>query len=140
MKKTLFPVVTLACLSCKALDYKDTIGQRYFDFISQSNQDRAEELFSPTVKKIINSKLVCDNRDQLISQMQQVKDTFGIKKIEQLELIHDEVNFVSVIRFEITWNDDTTESIISIIKGDGTGLITEINEVFGEKAVYEWHP
>src|SRR5579872_33466 len=87
-------------LSSHALDYKESIGQRYFDFLNTFNKDQAHQLFVPEVKKIINSALVCESRHQLVQQMQQVIDTFGVKKIELLELIRDDINLINCIRFE----------------------------------------
>ena len=114
------------------------IGQQYINLISQFEKGVAQKLFVSNAKKIVNSKVICNNRDQLLSQMQDIKETFGITKINLLELITGIDPRINVIRFEITYGDNTTESVISIIKCDDSGLIEEINEVFGEKEIYQW--
>lgn len=121
----------------KYMSETTSIGQRYLDLIRQFTKDDAHLIFSSDVKNVINSKVICNNRNELISQMSDIIETFGVKKIELLELIvsSDKVN---VIRFEITYGDDTTESYITIIKCNDEGLIEEINEVFAEKGGYQW--
>ncbi|HZW60745.1 MAG TPA: hypothetical protein VFF04_00820 [Candidatus Babeliales bacterium] len=131
-------------------DQKDNamhIGQRYIallqslsTFNTEKFNDDCVALFSPTIKKVINSKIVCTNRKELMDQMLSIVQTYGIKNVDQLELIRDNDDTLTIIRFEITFNDNTTECVISIIKADRTGLIEEINEVFGEKEAYQWTP
>ncbi len=118
------------------------IGNRYIEFIRQMPTDkldsRWELLFCISVKKVINSKTVCSNRAQLIEQMCDVKKTYGIAQVQLLELIESIDPKINVIRFEITYNDQSIETVITIITCDEKGLIKEINEVFGEKEIYQW--
>lgn len=121
------------------------IGQRYIEFLglltnydpNQFNKD-VEALFSPSVKKIVNSKTVCTNLTELVGQMQDIIQTHGIKKVNLLELIKSTDPRINVLRFEISYNDNTIESVITIVKCNDAGLIEEINEVFGEKEAYQW--
>lgn len=114
-----------------------SIGLRYIDCITHFEKESAHKLFSSDARKIVNSRVICINRDQLISQMEQVHKTFGVSSVKLLELIEAIDPKINVIQFEITFKDDTTESVITIIKCTDSGLIQEINEVFGEKDGYQ---
>ena len=116
----------------------EQIGKQYIDCIIHFNKERAAQLFSPDVRKVVNSNVICSNRDQLLDQMEDVIKTFGIKQVDLLESIRSVDQTTHVIRFEISYQDNTTEAVITIIRCDDTGVIREINEVFGEKGVYQW--
>lgn len=116
----------------------ELISKRYIDSIVHFNKERAAELFSPDVRKVVNSNVICGNRDQLLDQMEDVIKTYGIKQVDLLESIRSVDQATHVIRFEISYQDNTTEAVITIIRCDDTGVIREINEVFGEKGVYQW--
>jgi hypothetical protein len=120
-----------------------TIGQKYINFIGRlDNKDSIgalESLFSPSIKKVINSKVICSDREQLRQQMFDVLNiSGGVDKIDLFENIMSRDNGINIICFEITFKDGAVESVISIIKSNSAGLIEEINEVFGEKEVYQW--
>ncbi len=88
------------------------IGKRYIEFLErlsqfdqiQFNKD-VELLFSAHVKKVVNSKTICNNRDQLVKQMREIIDTYGIASINLLELIIGKNEQLNVLRFEITYKD-----------------------------------
>jgi hypothetical protein len=119
-------------------------GQRYINFLRQLESSHSildlEALFSIDVKKIINSKIICTNRDQLIEQIQHVTQVHGNSKVNLLELIVSSNPLINIIRFEITWKDNTTDCVITVLKCNEFGLIEEINEVLGEKETYQWKP
>ena len=100
-------------------------------------QKTFQALFSPNVVKLVNSKLICQNQAQLLEQMLDVKNTYGIYTIVPLEIIVSGQS--TVIHWELTYTDgDPSEVIISILKANDKDEIVEINEVFGEKDVYQW--
>lgn len=119
-----------------------SIVMQYIDLISHLDDENStknlESLFSPLVKKIVNSRTVCIDRNQLTKQMYDIQNNYGVDKINLLECIIGNNDKTNVIRFEITYKDGTTESVISILKCDEKGCIEEINEVFGEKEIYQW--
>lgn len=118
------------------------IGQRYVDFLrtfeATSSMQEIEALFSPTVKKMVNSNIVSHNRDELVKQMRDVINNYGAvsSTINLLELIVGKNENINVIRFQILYKDNSTECVISIITCDDKGMIQEINEVFGDKKAY----
>ena len=113
------------------------LGQRYFNFLSQKPTDNHHKnwklLFSPAVKKIVNSKVICNNLAELTNQMIDIENTYGVAYITLLDLIESKNLNVNVIRFEITYHDASTETVITILKTNSEGLVEEINEVFGAK-------
>jgi len=117
------------------------IGQKYITFLNilktGNFTKELELLFSPDIKKVVNSKLVCTDRAQLSKQMGDVVSTYGIKNVNLVELINSDDHKKNVIRFELTYNDNSTDSVISILTPDEHGLISEINEVAGEKHGHE---
>ena len=81
-------------------------GQHYLDFIinlrDEDSTKKAKLLFAADIKKIINSRLICNNRDELMQQMFDVwNESGGVEKIDLLESISSGDNTVEVIRFEI---------------------------------------
>jgi hypothetical protein len=122
-----------------------SVGQRYLEFISHpsamNNTEQLEALFAPNVKKTVNSNLICTGRDQLAKQMKEVNDSFGISKVDPQQIIIGADSNINVIHFEISFaSDNSTESVISIIRSNDQGLIEEINEVFNDKKSYTWQP
>lgn len=123
-------------------------GQRYIDLMSQFIKEKfnadylvtLKQLFAPNVKKIVNSNIVCTNLDQLIAQIKSVEQIYGIDNIHVLELIESKDARINVLRSEVIYKDKTIECVVTILKCNDNGLIEEINEVFGEKAVYQWQP
>lgn len=121
-----------------------SIGQRYIAFLNLFTTPNAdflqefESLFAPNMHKIINSKIICRNRTELLQQMTDIVTHDGVINISLLELITTQDAMMNIVRFEITFGDNNTESVISIIKGNEAGMITEINEVFGNKEAYDW--
>ncbi len=118
-------------------------GQQYLDFIvhldSAQFLQQSNLLFASNVKKIVNSQLICNNRNELMQQMFNVWDASGgVEKVDLLESISNADNSIEIIRFEIFFKDGAVESVISILKKDDDGLLYEINEVFGEKCIYQW--
>lgn len=99
-----------------------------------------KKLFAPNIKKIVNSKVVCADFDQVIGQMKSIEQTPGVNNMHVLELIEAKDSHINVLRFEIAYKDKTIESVITILKRNDNGQIEEINEVFGEKDVYQWAP
>jgi len=135
-------LIVSLCLNTFCTAQKMTHGHRYINFISQKPNNPKDEkwksLFAPSVKKIVNSKLICTNREQLTAQMIDIEKTFGVSHIQLLELLECANNTINVIHFEVTFNDNTTETIIAILRANDQGLIEEINEVFGTKDGYKW--
>lgn len=120
-----------------------SIGHRYIDFLHKFKEAQGiglsqeiDDLFSPDMIKVVNSKRVCENRKEAFAQMEEVRSTYQPHSIK----IHEYVDAGNqcVIRWEIGYADNTTESVITIVSANQDGLITEINEVFGEKEVYNW--
>lgn len=123
----------------------DTVALRYIAFLDMFHQSKSNNLiseisslFSPEIKKVVNSQTVCSNREELIKQMDDVVEACGIEATKLLEFIMSNDNKSCVLRWEITYKDNTAESIITILKYDEKGSITEINEVFGQKGIYQW--
>lgn len=119
-----------------------SIGQRYIDFINPKNVQtyfkNPELLFSQQVRKVVNSAQLVHNINELVEQMQDVTQKYGVVAVNLLDLIEAKDNTINVIRFEITYVDHTVDCVIAILKGNKQGLIYEINDVFGEKAAYDW--
>jgi hypothetical protein len=106
---------------------------------SAQSLQQSNLLFASNVKKIINSQLICNNRNELMQQMFDVWNTSGgVEKIDLLESISNADNSIEIIRFEIFFKDGAVESVITILKKNEQGLLCEINEVFGEKCIYQW--
>jgi hypothetical protein len=121
------------------------VGQRYFEFVKLftevNREDFSQELaktFAADVTKIINGRLVCTNSQDMLRHMKDVKNKHGISNVVLHELIRSDDNRANVIRWDITYKDNTTESIITIVKYTNDNLITEINGVFGDKGIYDW--
>lgn len=121
-----------------------SIGQKYIDFISKKPSSLTEQqyaiLFSAQVKKIINSTVICTDRNQLMKQWQDGEKKFGDKEIKLLNIIQGEDPHTVVVNYEMLWTDGTTDTVIAILKVDHNRLIEKINAVFGEKAAYQWQP
>lgn len=123
-----------------------SIGLSYIAFLTAFGQSpnnnfskECESLFSLNVKKIINSKVICTSRAQLIKQMIDVRTTYGIHKVHLLESFESADRTADIIHWEITYaKDNSTESIMTIVKYNEKGIIEEINEVYGEKEAYQW--
>lgn len=136
----------LFCMHSQTMDNSisatNLVGNKYINFLnqepSQSTDKQWELLFAPNVKKVVNSKIICVNRDQLINQMISVENTYGVQKVELLEVIADSSGRINIIHFEVTFEDHTIETVIAILKCDDKGLIEEMNEVFGEKGTCDW--
>ncbi|MDR3646213.1 MAG: hypothetical protein P4L22_01590 [Candidatus Babeliales bacterium] len=136
--------LNLLCSESLKMETKP-IGLRYLDFLKVfaiPNQDNfskeIESLFSPDIKKVVNSNLVCKDRNQLLEQMNDVKKTYGLGYMELLELFIDKNTNSNILSWEIKYKDNTVETVITILKYNELDLITEINEVFGEKEVYKF--
>lgn len=118
-----------------------SVGQRYRDFITDAaGAQTPEQLFAPAIKKVVNSKVVCHNRDELIQQMNDVHEGDGVTHIEVLDLVTGKSRNADILRFEVTFKDNSVFSVITILTANAAGKIEEINEVFGEKHGYDWRP
>lgn len=120
-----------------------SIGQRYVAFLKNFISDSAADtshLFAPDVKKIVNSALICANREQLIEEMQDVHSSYHVKNIELLALIRTSDPLVEVVHFEISFEEADPEVAVTILKANEDGLIKEINITYGAKADYSWQP
>ncbi len=119
------------------------IGQKYFEYLSQVQKNGAAqgaEILSPIVKKVVNSRILCTSRDQAIKQLQELVDTYGIKKIELLKIAIGADSRENYIRFEITYDDQSVDTVASFLTCDDEGRIKEINQVYGEKGAFDWQP
>lgn len=123
-----------------------SIGQQYIDFLhlfkTAEHVDLSQEinaLFSPKLRKTVNAYQIAQNRTDTFKQMQEIRDTCEPHSITVHEYLESSDHRKCAIRWEISYgNDDTTESVITIITADDNGLIEEINEVFGLKNAYIW--
>lgn len=123
-----------------------TIGQLYIEFLQlfkdSNDADLSKEieaLFSPTLIKVINSYQISKNRTETFKQMNEIRVNSKPFLIRIHEYLESADHRKCAIRWEISYADDnTTESVITIITANGEGLIAEINEVFGEKNIYQW--
>ena len=123
-------------------------GQEYIDLIHELVKDKfndtslstLKKLFAPNIKKVVNSKTICTNIDQVTAQMKNIEQTDGVDNIKVLELIESKNSHINILQFEITYKNNSTESVITILKRNDKGQIEEVNEVFGEKDVYQWQP
>ncbi|MGE0009631.1 MAG: hypothetical protein AB7F19_03745 [Candidatus Babeliales bacterium] len=122
-----------------------SVGEKYIEFLrvftAPQDADLSKEiktLFTPTAKKVVNLREVSTNWAETLKQMNAVKTEFGIQEIKVHEYLETADKRTGIIRWEITYNDGDVESVITIIKANAQGLIEEINEVFGQKGIYEW--
>lgn len=129
--------------------HQKSIGIRYIDFLQQFIKkndidteltQEVEALFSPDIKKIINSQVICTTRNNLLKQMTDIKATYAPHSVTLLEHLQAP-GHKDIIRWEISYTqDNTSETVITILTYTDNNVITEINEVFGEKNMYEWKP
>ncbi len=124
----------------------NSIITKYIDFLNlfgQSTQadftQEIEALFSTDIKKVVNSNVVCTTREQLLEQIKDVKQAYGIRKNNILESFSNAHDNSHVIRWEIMYEDGDVDVVITILKNNDQGLITEVNEVFNQKNSYEWN-
>jgi aminoglycoside 6'-N-acetyltransferase len=118
-----------------------SIGQRYIALLQQLSQDEQIErecaaLFSPSLKKITNSQIICEGLADYQKQIKDFHATEKLKQVELLEIIKSENS--DVVRFEITYQDGSVDTVISLLKYDDSGKIEEINQVYGTKGAYLW--
>lgn len=79
-----------------------------------------------------------NNRADTFKQMGKVKADYGLNEIIVYEYLETADKQKCAIRWEISYDDGDVESVITLVKANLEGLIEEINEVFGQKGVYEW--
>ncbi len=122
-----------------------SIGEKYIDFLNVFRAARGadlskeiEALFAPTLKKVVNSREISRNRTETFKQMNEIKEDYGIQSMLVHEYLETADKRKCAIRWEISYDDGDVESVITIITANKDGLIDEINEVFGQKDIYEW--
>lgn len=149
MNKLLYLLISLCMLTAytetnleNQMTLLTPIGQRYIEFLLKFSKNRDPEamrlILAPDAKKVVNSRVICTNRDQIFQQMIDINDECGFLSLEVHQLIESVDKNVNVLRWEITYGDNTTESVITVITSNNEGQIVEINEVFGNKEVYNW--
>lgn len=145
--KLLLLVALLSVLTCggDTMAMQKTIGEKYMDFLklfktmSEAQLEKeVESLFAPNLKKVVNLRELSNNRADTFKQMSKVKAEYGLNDIIVYEYLETGDKQKCAIRWEISYDDGDVESVISVIKANAEGLIEEINEVFGQKGVYEW--
>lgn len=118
------------------------IGNQYINAIKKisisKNANEATSLFASNVKKIVNSNVICDNREQLLKQMNHFLSTDTIKEVRLLELIEASHQKANVIWLEFFYDDGDVESVMTILKYNDQNEIEEINDVYGQKHAYSW--
>jgi hypothetical protein len=148
-KLFLYTTLSLFSLSLYGLEHNKTlhdshIGVRYLQFITafaSSHCDftnEAKMLFAPEVAKIINAMVICNNRDELLAQMSDVKEEYNVHAVTLHESFVDDNHRSITLRWEIVYKDSSAEAVITILKYHEDGLIYEINEVFAQKEGYNW--
>lgn len=137
-------IITFLLIGIQAMA-ETSIGVKYMNFLEifhcGQGVDLAKEiddLFAPTIKKVVNLREIAHNRDQLFKQAADVKNRYGITSFKVHEYLDIPEKNTCVIRWEIAYHDGDVESVITVVKGNAEDKIIEINEVFGQKGIYEW--
>ena len=120
-----------------------SVGQRYISVLQKLStganiKEDLAQLFSPSITKITNSKFICAGHSNLLKQLYHFHTTDRIKNVQLLETIQSADCKQYVVRFEITYEGGSVDTVIAILKCDDNGQIAEINQVYGEKASYSW--
>jgi Trp operon repressor len=149
-KKTIFILLLIFIQSLTLHAHKEqpimtssneSVGQQYINFLkkfitSEDTSPILNSLISPDVKKIVLSKTLCKNREELLEQMLNVKNSYNPHNINLLESL--QAGNKHVIRWEISFKTDRShEAVISILTCNDRDQIEEINEVFGDIGEYE---
>lgn len=90
------------------------------------------ELFAESVTKVENGRVIASGQPALLAQLENARNYALPWKIEVLDVICDDQNRASAVRF--TWNSEKIGLFITtaILKFDRNNKIIEINEVYNK--------
>lgn len=136
-------LLLLSCFLAQVLAEELSVAQRYIAVLQKlstgtSLEEDITQLFSPSITKITNSKVICAGRSNLLKQLYHFHTTDRIENVELLETIQSADCKQYVVRFEIAYEGGSVDTVIAILKCDSSEQIIEINQVYGEKASYSW--
>ena len=115
-----------------------TIVTRYKKFLNQFGQKETgdliplmEALFTPNIKKYVNSGLVAQTREELYAQILLKKKDTGTWTVREAgSFIIDREKQIVIAHFEIPTEKKDTIIVMEQFKCDDYGLIKEIDEKF----------
>ena len=89
-------------------------------------------LFAQSITKVENGKIIVTGQAALLDQLKNARDYAFPWKIEVLDVVNDDQNRKSMVRF--TWNSEKVGMHITaaILKFDENSKIVEINEVYNK--------
>lgn len=115
-----------------------TIGKQYFEFLNEFSNPAVQDvpasfptLFSPRCRKIVNTKLLCHNVDEVYMQLMETKSEFGYHTISNGKILTDHEKKTCIIYFLLR-TLTTSYVVTSLLSVDEAGLIAEINDVYAE--------
>lgn len=116
--------------------------ERYFTFLREFSTAGLEglpisfaTLFAPSCRKIVNGRVVSENREQLRAQLLEAKADFINHTIEPIKMLWDITLRVAVGHFKLL-TVDCTYIVTTLLTCDEQGRIVEINDVYNEVGAY----
>lgn len=118
---------------------------RYLHFINKISQGEvfpqmevAEGIISPNCKKILNGRLLSQNREDFVSDLLFIYENQGAWKVSPVDIIVDSSGSTVVLRIFIESLNLGTYTAMVILRYDSSYLITEINEVLSLKDSFDF--
>jgi len=120
-----------------------SVGQRYIECIEMLRQgedivDFGQHLFASDIELTINSHPICNNRENLLKQMNEIARVEGVTDLKLLNNFELSDKKVNIVHFEISYKDGVTEVAMTALTYNDDNKIININCVYGEKSSYSW--
>jgi hypothetical protein len=116
-------------------------ADRYITFLNDASSCNASEIAAqvlqlcvPNCQKILNGKVLFDERKYYVDQLVEIKKEVGAWKIQPLDVLTSTENHAVIIRHLVITEKTGNLIVLVILRCNSDGLITEINEVFSNLA------
>ena len=119
---------TLKVAAARYIDFLKLVGNS--DVKTYANQ--MPTLCASDVKKIMNGKTAVTTRDNLVTQLGEVRDMVGTWTIENLDTVVSPADHSCIVRYVLKTAKDGSYITLAILRYDHEGMITEINEVYNK--------